>query len=69
MTVQLKVVAASNGHPPLEEQARQSATRKRWLKRELAHEVARSDSIRRRLADQRGVSFIRPEAFDAEFGS
>lgn len=56
-------------HPSLEEQARQTTSRLRWLKRELAFELARANIVRRRLADQRCVSFIRPEAFDAEFGS
>lgn len=42
--------------------------RRAWLKRELAAEDARFTWLRRRLADQRGVSFIRAEVVEAEFG-
>ena len=70
MSARLAVVEAADArHPSLEEQARQTTSRQRWLKRELSFEIARANIVRRRLADQRGVQFIRPEAFDAEFGS
>ena len=54
--------------PTLEQLAREIVERQSWLKRELASETARADYVRRCLADERGVSFIRPEQFAREFG-
>lgn len=46
---------------------RASVQRRACLKREIAAEEARFTWLRRRLADQRGIAFIRAESAEREF--
>lgn len=52
-----------------EEATRECIRRRAALRRDLAAEDARLTWLRRRLADQRGLGFIRVEAVEREFGA